>query len=60
MRRLDCGVHEFRSAIAGGTSLAAAIEGTATAGIDPGAAFAGLFADALVTRIETRTRRVRE
>ena len=55
MRRLDRGVHDFRMAMARGTSLAAAIEGAATAGIDPGAAFAGLFADALVTRIETRT-----
>jgi len=60
MRRLDRGVHAFRLAIAAGTSLAAAIEGAATAGIDPGAAFAGLFADALVTRIETRTSGARE
>jgi hypothetical protein len=59
MHRLDRGVHEFRSAIAGGTSLAAAIKGAA-AGVDPGAAFAGLFADALVTRIEIRAKGMRE
>jgi hypothetical protein len=59
MRRLDRGVHGFRSAIANGTSLAAAIE-SAAAGIDPGAAFAGLFADGLVTRIERLARGMRE
>lgn len=58
IRRLDRGVHGFRLAIASGMSLAAAIERTASAGIDPGAAFAGLFADGLVTRIETLTSRV--
>jgi hypothetical protein len=58
IRRLDRGVHGFRSTIALGTSLAAAIEGAV--GIDPSAAFAGLFADGLVTRIETLARGMRE
>jgi hypothetical protein len=60
MCRLDRGVHGFRSAIASGVSLAAAIDGATAAGIDPGAAFAGLFADGLVTRIEPIARAMRE
>jgi hypothetical protein len=58
MRRLDRGVYGFRAAIADGTSLAPAIG--CVAGTDQGAAFAGLFADGLVTRIETLARGVPE
>src|SRR5262249_7322166 len=60
LRRLDRGVHGFRSAIVSGTSLAGAIEGEAAAGIDPGAALAGLFGDGLVTGIETHAKGMQE